>query len=111
MSDLISRQEAIELAMQYCPDDDGSCNKADRDIRELLDDLENLPSAQPELVHCKDCCHWVGKYRYQCPMKCKDCKHRTTETFGYCKLWEQYTCNGEEFSCKYDERRENDGSD
>lgn len=36
----------------YCPDDDGSCNKADRDIRELLDDLENLPSAQPEQ-------HWI----------------------------------------------------
>ena len=32
--------------MQYCPDDDGSCSKADRDIRELLDDLENMPSAQ-----------------------------------------------------------------
>ena len=48
MSDLISRQAAIELAMQYCTDDDGSCSKADRDIRELLDDLENLPSAQPE---------------------------------------------------------------
>lgn len=48
MDDLISRQTAIELAMQYCPDDDGSCSKADRDIRELLDDLENLPSAQPE---------------------------------------------------------------
>lgn len=49
MDDLISRQAAIELAMQYCPDDDGSCSKADRDIRELLDDLETLPSAQPEL--------------------------------------------------------------
>ena len=47
--DTISRQAAIELAMQYCPDDDGSCSKADRDIRELLDDLENLPSAQPTL--------------------------------------------------------------
>lgn len=51
MDDLISRQTAIELAMQYCPDDDGSCSKADRDIRELLDDLENLPSAQPEPIH------------------------------------------------------------
>lgn len=46
--DSISRQAAIDLAMQYCPDDDGSCSKADRDIRELLDDLENMPSAQPE---------------------------------------------------------------
>ena len=48
MSDLISRQDAIELAMQYCPDDDGTCSKADEDIRNLLDELEDLPSAQPE---------------------------------------------------------------
>lgn len=59
MDDLISRQAAIELAMQYCTDDDGSCSKADRDIRELLDDLENLPSAQPEIIACGDCKHWI----------------------------------------------------
>ena len=48
INDTISRQAAVELATQYCPDDDGSCSKADRDIRELLDDLENLPPVQPE---------------------------------------------------------------
>ena len=48
MDDLIRRQDAIELAMQYCPDDDGSCSKAGADIREMLDELEDLPSAQPE---------------------------------------------------------------
>ena len=48
MDDLIRRQDAVELAMQYCPDDDGSCSKGDRNIRELLDDLENLPSVQPK---------------------------------------------------------------
>ena len=47
-TDTISRQAAIDAVMQYCPDDDGSCSKADRDIRELLDDIENLPSAQPD---------------------------------------------------------------
>ena len=34
--------------MQYCPDDDGICSKADDDIRNLLDELEALSSAQPE---------------------------------------------------------------
>ena len=65
--DDISRQAAIELAMQYCPDDDGSCSKADRDIRELLDDLENLPSAQQERKR--------GKWIYNSPvtMKCERC--------------------------------------
>lgn len=48
MNDLIRRQDAIELAMQYCPDDDGTCSKAGADIREMLDELEDLPSAQPE---------------------------------------------------------------
>ena len=59
MDDTISRQAAIELAMQYCPDDDGSCSKADRDIRELLDDLENLPSAQPDY---QDVLGWLLAY-------------------------------------------------
>ena len=44
--DAVSRQEAAELVMKYCPDDDGAvqCNG---DIRELLDELENLPTIQP----------------------------------------------------------------
>lgn len=51
----VSRQAAIDAAMQYCPDDDGSCSKADRDIRELLDDIENLPSTQTEIIRCRKC--------------------------------------------------------
>lgn len=47
MSDCISRQAAVELAMEYCPDDDGTV-QCDGDIRGLLDELENLPPAQPE---------------------------------------------------------------
>lgn len=43
--DIIYRQDAIELAMQYCPDDDGTCSKAGEDMRNLLDELEDLPSA------------------------------------------------------------------
>ena len=54
--DIIYRQDAIELAMQYCPDDDGTCSKADEDIRNLLDELETLPSVQPEhTMRCKYC--------------------------------------------------------
>ena len=33
--------------MKYCPDDDGAV-QCDGDIRGLLDELENLPPAQPE---------------------------------------------------------------
>lgn len=38
---------ATELAMQYCPDDDGSCSKAGADLRELLDEIETLPTIIP----------------------------------------------------------------
>lgn len=38
---------AAELAMQYCPDDDGACSKSGADLRELLDEIENLPTIIP----------------------------------------------------------------
>lgn len=38
---------AVELAMQYCPDDDGACSKAGSDLRELLDEIEGLPTIIP----------------------------------------------------------------
>ena len=47
------RQDAIDIAMQYCPDDDGSCSKAGNDIREMLDELEDMPSAQ-QWIPCSE---------------------------------------------------------
>ena len=58
MDDLISRQAAIELAMQYCPDDDGTCSKADEVMRNLLDELEDLPSAQLDGIPLE----WIDKH-------------------------------------------------
>ena len=37
----------IDLVMQYCPDDDGVCSKAGADLRELLDEIENMPTVIP----------------------------------------------------------------
>lgn len=68
--DMIYRQQAIDAVMQYCPDDDGSCSKADRDIRELLDDIENLPSAQPERKKGK----WIYKYTEPLGYICSECR-------------------------------------
>lgn len=45
MDEYIEREEAIEIAMQYCPDDDGVCSKADADLREMLDEIEAIPAA------------------------------------------------------------------
>ncbi len=55
----ISREDILDIALQYCPDDDGICSKADRDIRDMLDEIEAIPAADVQpVVHCKDC-----KYR------------------------------------------------
>ena len=44
---LIDADAVIDLVMQYCPDDDGVCSKAGADLRELLDEIEDLPTTIP----------------------------------------------------------------
>lgn len=44
MNEYIKKEDAIRIAMAYIPDDDGSCSKADRDPREMLDEIENWPA-------------------------------------------------------------------
>ena len=51
MPELIDRHAALEIAMCYCPDDDGCCSKAGHDIREMLDEIEALPTIEPEARH------------------------------------------------------------
>ena len=53
MPELIDRQAALEIAMSYCPDDDGSCSKAGHDIREMLDEIEALPTIETEVLMIK----------------------------------------------------------
>ena len=72
VEDIIYRQDAIELAMQYCPDDDGTCSKADEDIRNLLDELENLPSAVVDAEPVRHG-HWVVDEDGN--IKCSECGH------------------------------------
>ena len=47
MDDLISRQEAIRLIWKQ--------NIVDKSVFKRL--LMQLPSAQPEIIHCRDCKH------------------------------------------------------
>ena len=62
MSDTISRQAVKELAHnqmreKYC----GAALKEHRDFYIKLADriIDLLPSAQPEIIRCKDCKHWI----------------------------------------------------
>lgn len=72
--DYILRSDAIEIAMEWCPDDDGSVGKVG-DLREMLDELESIPAADvAEVVYCSDCFyhyddgdHKCKKLRIPCP--------------------------------------------
>lgn len=46
-NDYILRSDALEIAMEWCPDDDGSVGKVG-DLREMLDELESIPAADVE---------------------------------------------------------------
>lgn len=50
MKEYVSLQTVLDVVMQYCPDDDGSCTKVDRDIRDLLDEIEALPIVELQTI-------------------------------------------------------------
>lgn len=82
MSDLISREDVLNVAYKYCPDDDGSCSNADKDLRELLDDIEDLPSVNQKTGH------WIeqGLSPYEGIRRCSVC-YKTYDIrakFNYC---------------------------
>ena len=67
MADLISRQAAIEAVCAVCGK---SCDKSEFVYNAPQDEqvilcpehyvLCTLPSAQPEIIRCKECKHWDG---------------------------------------------------
>lgn len=91
--DCIDRQAAID-ALRTCqtylfnthdPDKKISLESAEYEI-------ELLPSAQPEIVRCKDCKHWEGEYR------------NGFWYFEQCSL-NEHVASSEDF-CSWAERRE-----
>ena len=69
MSDLISRQAAIEAvehitsSMSVCVNTN-ECHGMKRMQRQVVIELANLPSAQPEIVRCEECA-----YRRSCMLQ------------------------------------------
>ena len=51
-TDCISRKQAIEAVQNRHM-------MLSKEKVLLINDLEKLPSAQPEIVRCKDCKHWI----------------------------------------------------
>lgn len=59
MSDLIDRQQAIDAMFNLCDRLSEPCYRCENPhIDVIVDELEQLPSAQPEIVRCKDCKWW-----------------------------------------------------
>lgn len=57
MRDLIDRQAAIRWVKTEC----NPYGKPTLDFesgKKVIEHLEQMPSAQPEIIYCKDCKHW-----------------------------------------------------
>ena len=85
MSDLINRPDAIEALLIGCEMlrrvlDDLSIVGQDREkfswglglIESFIDDINELPSAEPEIIRCKDCKYW-NEGNCNCPDIRVDC--------------------------------------
>ena len=87
MSDLIERQKAIDLCDWY-------------DNPSMHDDLEKLPSVQPEIVRCMDCENWIPGYITDnddfIPPKCGKYQQMVGHNSDdYCSLAERRTDEGD----------------
>lgn len=81
MDDSISRQAAIDTVME-CYDNN--------ELFEVYEDrLNNLPSAQPEIIRCKDCKHYEGGWYCSAWNNSPGFPMVTEE--GYCNLAERRT--------------------
>ena len=89
MDDLISRQDAIKAVTYGALSSATLFGRSDAGmtaLRETVRAIEQLPSAQPEIIRCKDCKHW-------------------NKSELLCVKWDYYISN-EDFYCGCAERRQ-----
>ena len=97
----MDRKEAIERIQEVmtiirtqhmCKDMDGECTTEDRET--YIQRFEALRMAiealqEPEIVHCKDCKHWINDYPYSnIVKKCELAGYMVGEK-GYCVYGER----------------------
>ena len=90
MRDLISRQAAID-ATWFEPSYTDPLNV----LTEVRDRLKALPSAEPEIIRCKDCKHWTNNIG---DSKLRD-NYCNDEAHGF-----YYQCSEDDY-CSFAERR------
>lgn len=104
--DLISRQAAINAHYEYCnkhPD-------AGFPVWSLKI-LEDLPSAQPEIIHCRECKHWKQQTNYAgAPLSFGFCESDDMWRSLYGETYEvSHIDTDDDFYCGFAERRTDDG--
>ena len=90
MSDLIDRQAAIDVLARTARENFSLSDEFDHYIAGLIDGdtaIRQLPSAQPEIVRCKDC-KWYG--RIGCAISIVDDSDKPTEN-DFCSFAERRT--------------------
>ena len=89
MKEYVSLQAVLDTVMQYCPDDDGSCSKADVDLREMLDEIEALPAADVQPIrHGQWECEFYNDLFDVYQADCSVCKRESTNKYD--KVSEDY---------------------
>ena len=91
MTNLISRQDTQDLIDEYIETAQRiKCKDAEDMLMDLADDVRNLPSAEPEII------------------RCKDCKHRSKS--GLCNMWSVFgtVTTDDDMFCSYGERGDSD---
>ena len=101
MDDLISRQAAIDAVSNMLRRKFGIGG----DLAEIT--LAELPSAQPEIIRCKDCKHWRQQTNYQgAPLSFGFCESDDMWRSLYGETYEvSYFNTDDDFYCGYAERR------
>ena len=74
---LVDVNDVLNILMSYCSDDDGTCSNADVDLREMLDEVENLPAIEP-IKHG----HWIN--RGDNCWECSECHELSCCVGNYC---------------------------
>ena len=76
MDDLISRQAAINTVKKHY--------RVDNDLLEVIVyQLENLPSAQPEIIRCRDC-KYQDENQRRVSVRWLPCMEVQTDSNWYC---------------------------
>ena len=98
MSDYISRQAAIDAIYHHLP-------SVSRTRARTM--LHEVPSAQPEIIRCKDCKHWRQQTNYQgAPLSFGFCESDDMWRSLYGETYEvSHIDTDDDFYCGYAERR------